>query len=269
MVFFPPCKINLGLQVRAKRPDGFHELSTCFYPIPLQDVLEIIRADEFSFETSGFPLPGSSNDNLCVRAYFLLKKDFNLSPVQMHLHKSIPVGAGLGGGSSDATWTLRGLNEIFGLELQSKHLKEFAAKLGSDCPFFVEDRPMMATGRGEILQPIDVDLRDKFVVIVQPPIHVSTAEAYSKIKPHKPDTDLREALLNIPLPGWRSIIVNDFEMSVFEQFPQVKQVKESLYQLGAVYASLSGSGSSVFGIFEHVADFSNKFPGMYFWAGKI
>lgn len=269
MIFFPPCKINLGLQVRAKRRDGFHELSTCFYPVPLHDVLEIIRASEFSFETSGLSMSGSNEDNLCVRAYFLLKKDFDLSPVQMHLHKNIPMGAGLGGGSSDAAWTLRGLNEIFGLKLEARHLKEFAAKLGSDCPFFVEDTPMFATGRGEILESIDVGLGGKFIVIVQPPIHLSTTKAYSKIIPHVPDTDLRTAIVNTPLSGWRFTLVNDFEISVFEQFPQVKRVKESLYQLGAVYASLSGSGSAVFGIFERDVDLSEKFPDMFFWAGKI
>lgn len=269
MVFFPPCKINLGLRVRAKRTDGFHELSTCLYPIPLQDVLEIIRAGEFSFETSGLPMSSPNQDNLCVKAYFLLKKDFDLSPVQMHLHKNIPMGAGLGGGSSDAAWTLRGLNEIFGLKLESNHLKEFAAKLGSDCPFFVEDQPMFATGRGEILQSIDVDLSGKFIVIIQPPIHLSTAEAYSKIIPNESGTDLRAAIINTPLSGWRSTLVNDFEVSVFEQFPHVKKVKESLFQLGAVYASMSGSGSAVFGIFEHDVDLSEKFPDMFFWAGKI
>src|SRR6478609_5739899 len=183
MISFPPCKINLGLQVVSKRPDGYHNIETCFYPIPWTDILEIIPADVLAFSNSGISIPGKQEENLCLKAYELLRKNFDLKPVKIHLHKVIPMGAGLGGGSSNAAHTLRMLNTIFNLQLNNDQLRQYASQLGSDCSFFIEDEPMMGTGRGEVLENTSVNLKDKFIVLVKPDLHVPTAEAYSGVKP--------------------------------------------------------------------------------------
>ena len=234
MVAFPPCKINLGLNVLRKRDDGYHDIETCFYPIPWTDILEVIPSDKFEFTVSGNAIPG--DDNLCVKAYRLL----NTPPAKIHLHKIIPTGAGLGGGSSDAAWTLRLLNDVFQLKLSKDELKKYAAQIGSDCAFFIEDGPMIGTGRGEILRPAKVDLKGKFIVIVKPDVHVSTAEAYSGIVPKGSKLDLSDI---------RSLR-NDFEETIFKKYPAIESIKKSLYQAGATYASMSGSGSAVYGIFN-------------------
>lgn len=269
MVSFPPCKINLGLNIIGKRPDGYHDLVTCFYPVQWCDILEIIPSEKFSFTASGLPVPGNGEDNLCIRAYNLLKKDFALPPVSIHLHKIIPMGAGLGGGSSDAAWTLRTLNQIFDLNLPREALKAYASQIGSDCAFFIEDTPMMATGRGEILHEINVDLKGKFIVIVKPEVHVSTTEAYAGVKPKQPEHDLKEMLEQTPLQEWKLPVKNDFEESVFANYPVIAEVKKTLYNSGALYASMSGSGSSVFGIFSAAVDLKNIFPGCTYFANEI
>lgn len=268
MVSFPPCKINLGLTVLRKRPDGYHNIATCFYPVPWTDVLEVIPANEFSFTSSGLSIPGTAESNLCLKAYALLKKDFALKPVKIHLHKIIPMGAGLGGGSSDAAYTLRMLNDIFDLKLSSERLQQYAAQLGSDCSFFINNKPMLGTGRGEILSQISLDLKGKFIVIVKPEVHVSTAEAYAGIIPHQSTLNLAEFLETKPLPLWKENIINDFEDSVFKNHPEIQHVKEKLYSHGAVYAAMSGSGSSVFGLFDQEVNFKNDF-GFTYWGGFL
>jgi 4-diphosphocytidyl-2-C-methyl-D-erythritol kinase len=269
MVSFPPCKINLGLQIVAKRADGYHDLVTCFYPIPWNDILEIIPATGFTFTYSGISIPGNASDNLCLRAYQLLQKDFHLPAVAVHLHKIIPMGAGLGGGSSDAAWTLRILNSIFKLNLSTARLHSYAAELGSDCAFFIDDKPMIGKGRGEILGETSVSLRNKFIVLVKPDVHVPTAEAYAGIKPKTPGVDLSYALENYSVEEWKTFVKNDFEDSVFLKFPVVAKVKNDLYDSGALYASMSGSGSAVFGIFSGPVDLKEKFTGMVYWSGTI
>jgi len=232
MVAFPPCKINLGLSIVRKRTDGFHDIETIFYPVPWTDILEVIPSDKFEFTVTGNVIPGKDDDNLCVRAHKIL----DAPPAKIHLHKILPTGAGLGGGSSDAAYTLRLLNDVFGLKHSKEELKSYAAQLVSDCAFFIENRPMLGTGRGEILTPVDVDLKGKFIVIVKPDIHVSTAEAYAGVVPKEKKLDAT----------WK----NDFEESVFRKYPQLAEIKAMFYKKGASYASMSGSGSSIFGIFS-------------------
>lgn len=268
MVVFPYCKINLGLQIVSKRADGYHNIETCFYPVPWTDILEVIKADKFSFSNSGLDIPGNPEDNLCIKAYRILQRDFNLSPVQMHLHKVIPAGAGLGGGSSDAAFTLRTLNSIFNLGLSTQQLLMYAAQLGSDCSFFVEDKPMLGRGRGEILSEVNLSLKGMFLVLVKSDIHVSTAEAFAGIKPKQPNASLSE-ILSLPLSEFRGVLVNDFEESVFQKHPSIASIKESMYQHGALYASMSGSGASVFGIFNSPVDLKNYFPGAVYWMGML
>lgn len=267
MVTFPPCKINLGLRILSKRPDGYHDIETCFYPVPWTDVLEILPADSFSFTSTGLILSGNAEDNLCVKAYRLLQKDFSLPPIQMHLHKVIPSGAGLGGGSSDAAYTLLLLNDIFDLKLSVQELQRYASMLGSDCAFFINKHPMMGRGKGDLLSPIEVTLRDKYLVVIKPAIHVSTAEAYSRVKPAQQATTLAE-ILKQDISTWKELLVNDFEASVFNIHPQIGEIKDELYKQGALYACMSGSGSSVFGIFSDEVNLKNQFPGTTYWSGK-
>jgi 4-diphosphocytidyl-2-C-methyl-D-erythritol kinase len=269
MISFPPCKINLGLNVIGKRADGFHDISTCFYPVQWTDVLEVIPSSSLSFSLSGIEIPGNADDNLCIRAYHLLRKDFDIPSVRIHLHKIIPTGAGLGGGSSDAAFTLRTLNEIFELKLSVEQIKSYAAQLGSDCSFFVQDGAMVGSGRGEILESIDLSLAGKFLVIVKPEIHVSTAEAYAGVRPATPDLSIANILKTFPEARWKEVLKNDFEASVFQKHPAIRSIKEKLYASGATYASMSGSGSSVFGIFESEVNLRNEFPDNIFWAGKL
>ena len=267
MVSFPHCKINLGLNILAKRPDGYHEIETCFYPIPWTDILEIIPSERFEFTSSGIAIPGKEEENLCIKAYQLLQHDFNLSPVKVHLHKIIPMGAGLGGGSSDAAFTLRLLNSIFELKISEEAMKQYASRLGSDCSFFVKDTPQIGTGRGEILNPIQFNLKGKFIVIIIPPIHVSTAEAYAGVTP----------VLNSTITGiitgdnssWKNLLKNDFEESVFRNHPKIRAIKEKLYQLNAVYASMSGSGSAVYGIFEQEVHWPTSLEEETHWSGYL
>lgn len=269
MIYFPPCKINLGLNVVAKRPDGYHDLATCFYPVPWNDILEIIPARELSFSSTGLPVPGSPSENLCLKAYHLLKKDFDIGAVRIHLHKIIPMGAGLGGGSSDAAWSLRALNEIFALKLSQSQLHTHATALGSDCAFFIQDKPMIGKGRGEVLSETSVVLKNKFIILIKPDVHVSTAEAYASIKAKAPETDLKKILEQYPIEEWRSVVKNDFEESMFKKHPVIAKVKSDLYSHGALYASMSGSGSAVFGIFSKPLDLKENFPQMSYWSGVL
>jgi 4-diphosphocytidyl-2-C-methyl-D-erythritol kinase len=251
MICFPNCKINLGLNITAKRQDGFHELQTIFYPLALSDCLEIIPASAsgFSFTTSGMVIPSDGSKNICEKAYDLIRQRNHIPAVQMHLHKSIPIGAGLGGGSSDAAFTLTLLNNLFELNIAKDELKALAAQLGSDCAFFIENTPSIASGRGEKLTPFPLQLKGFNLALVMPPIHVSTAEAYAGIHPQQPLHDLSK-ITTETIDSWKEIIVNDFESHIFEKYPRIKEIKEKLYSLGALYASMSGSGAAVFGIFS-------------------
>ena len=268
MISFPPCKINVGLNVVLKRSDGYHEIETCFYPLPWTDILEIILSDTLEFIQSGIVIPGNPEENLCVKAYQLLRKDFELQPVKIHLHKIIPTGAGLGGGSSDGAHALRLLNTICNLKIDHAKLKDYASRLGSDCAFFMEDKPMLGTGRGEVLENIEVNLKGKFIVLVKPDIHISTAEAYASIKPAFNANRVKDVAASDIL-NWRSLLKNDFEDSLFEKYPLLKQIKENLYKHGAIYASMSGSGSSVYGIFEEPVHLKNHFPDLLYWSGTL
>jgi 4-diphosphocytidyl-2-C-methyl-D-erythritol kinase len=268
MVYFPPCKINLGLHVIQKRADGYHDLETCFYPVPCTDILEIISSDTLKFTASGLPISGAEEDNLCIKAYKLLQSAYDIPPVHIHLHKVIPMGAGLGGGSSDAAYTLRLLNDKYNLGLNKEALMKYAALLGSDCAFFIQDKPMLGTGRGEVLEEVNVDLSGRYLVLLKPPIHVSTAEAYQGVKPQKPDVSLRHILAEANPDSWKSRLVNDFERSVFARHPAIETLKAMLYNQGAWYASMSGSGSCVFGIFEKEIDYT--YTGLEFlWRGYL
>lgn len=232
-------------------------------------MLEIIPSSEFSFSSSGLVIPGDSYTNLCVKAYQLLKDDFQFSPVKIHLHKVIPMGAGLGGGSSDGAHALVMLNEVMSLNLSETQLQRYALQLGSDCPFFLRHAPKLGSGRGEILQNVSLSLKGKFIVIIKPDIHVATADAYAGVKPKLPQVDLKDVLENRSVRDWRKFLTNDFEESVFTRYPAIGEIKESLYRAGAVYASMSGSGSSVFGIFENKVDLKERFADHIYWSGVV
>jgi len=253
MIVFPNAKINIGLHVVAKRPDGYHNLETVFYPVKLSDALEMAESREPKLTTSGIEVDGPPENNLVLKAWQLLSNDFDLPPVHFHLHKNIPFGAGLGGGSADAAFTLKMLNDYFLLHLKNEELKRYAAQLGADCPFFIENKPAFATGAGDELQTIDLDLSEYKIVILKPGISVSTPEAYKNIQPKSPDFTLAH-LPQLPLDEWKDTVINDFEKSVFPKYPEIKHLKEKLYELGAVYAAMSGSGSAVYGIFTKVSN---------------
>lgn len=269
MVSFPFCKINLGLNIISKRTDGYHDLITGFYPVAWQDALEIVPAKDFSFTISGIPVPGAAADNLCVRAFEMLKRDYQLKPVAIHLHKVIPIGAGLGGGSSDGAHTLLLLNDIFKLSISRDRLKQYAAQLGSDCAFFIERQPMLGTGRGEVLAPLKLSLKGKFLVIITPEVRISTKEAFSGVTPRKPAHDLPNILEGRSMAEWKHVLKNDFEDHLFKQFPIIEALHQKLYALEAVYASMSGSGSSVFGIFDNEVDLRKEFESLIYWSGPL
>lgn len=249
MIVYPIAKINLGLLVTEKRPDGFHNIETVFYPVPIQDALEVVKSDTFSIAITGIDLKEDFEKNLVVKAYQLLQSDFQLPPVKIHLHKNIPVGAGLGGGSSDAAYMLLLLNELFQLKLSEEQLLAYALQLGSDCPFFIQQKPAFARGRGELLEEVQVNLSDYYLAVVKPPIHISTPEAYKNIVPGMSRMSLK-ALIQFSVSKWKGNLQNQFEQVVFEKHPEVKSIKEKLYQLGATFALMSGSGSAVYGLFR-------------------
>jgi 4-diphosphocytidyl-2-C-methyl-D-erythritol kinase len=272
MICFPNAKVNLGLHVVEKRPDGFHNLESVFYPVGLCDVLEAVSSEGeeagMVFTSSGLEIPGKKEDNLCVKAYELLRKDYYLPGIRAHLHKVIPTGAGLGGGSSDAVHFIKLLDKKFDLNLSWGELHHYARQLGSDCSFFAGNQPSFAKGKGDDHEKLDIRLKDYFFVIVHPGIHVSTAEAYGSIVPLKPERDLKDDILRLPPKEWKGVIRNDFEVPIFKKYPVIAAIKEQLYQAGAVYASMSGSGSAVFGMFEEEVDLRKEFSGCYVWKGK-
>jgi len=250
MVTFPNCKINLGLNIVKKRDDGFHDIETVFFPLPFYDVLEIITNDNKTIFTNTGISGGEIKNNLCFKAYQLLKKDFSdLPEIKMHLHKSIPVGAGLGGGSADGAFTLSLLNKKYNLDISLQKLLVYASQLGSDCPFFLINKPSLAFGRGEILEEIKCSLSEYKILIINPGIHINTTELFQQIIPSFPLNKIRE-IIQQPIESWKDDLINDFENTVFQQRPEIKKIKEELYQHNAIYASMTGSGSTVFGIFN-------------------
>lgn len=271
MLGFPNCKINLGLQITNRRPDGYHNLLSCFYPVGWSDVLEIIRDDSLTdrvrFTATGIPIPGAG-DNLCRKAYDALRADFDLPNVRMHLHKLVPIGAGLGGGSADAALTLKQLNGLFGLGLSLAQLENYARPLGADCAFFIQNRPMYCVEKGDVFEEINVDLSGYCIVLVYPDLAISTAEAYAGIRPRQPDVSLR-TLLEAPIAQWRGTVHNDFEDSLFPRYPVLAEIKAQLYELGAVYAAMSGSGSTVFGLFSGEPNTEGAFARYTVWQGTL
>ena len=269
MILYPNAKINIGLNVVEKRADGYHNLETVFYPINLLDALEITtdehQADSVKLKVSGEAIAGRPSDNLVMKACNLMRSMFpeKIERLSVHLHKHIPTGAGLGGGSSDAAFTIKALNEKFSLGMSVDQMEQLSAQLGADCPFFIKNQPVFAEGIGDIFTDIDIVLKGKTLVLVKPDISVSTADAYSLVSPHKPQQSLRESL-RLPVEEWKNHVVNDFESSVFNKFPEIAAIKDRLYDLGALYASMSGSGSAVYGIFNQPVQYVDEVFAGYF-----
>lgn len=265
MIAFPNCKINLGLNILQKREDGFHNLETCFVPLDLHDALEILPAKGTTQLRITGIATGIPEDNLCLKAYNLLKKDYqDLPEITMRLHKAIPLGAGLGGGSADAAFTLKVLIDKFNLSISKKKLYEYALQLGSDCPFFLLNKTSLATGRGEVLEQINMPFAEYKIVLVNPGIHISTAEAFKNIKPAIPGKRIKKIVLQ-PVETWKADLKNDFEKYAFEKYPEIKKIKEALYKCGALYAAMSGSGSTVFGLFKKELSISYSPSQNYFY----
>lgn len=270
MLVFPNAKINLGLYVTRKREDGFHDIETVFYPIPLTDVLEFIpsKTGRSSISVHGIALDSEPKDNLVFKAYTLLKKKFQLPPIHISLLKQIPVGAGLGGGSADGAFMLTALNQFFELGISVPELESYALQLGSDCPFFIENTPKLARGRGELFEKTDFDCNALTLVLVNPGIHISTKMAYKGVKPANPAYPLKETIEG-SLINWKDQLKNDFEPHVFKAHPEINNIKQYLYEQGAVYASMSGSGSSVFGIFDDMPRHLNLPDNYFVWQGRL
>ena len=258
MIIFSNCKINLGLRVLRKRADGYHDLETVFYPVPFNDIIEVIRTEQSQppavFSSSGITLDVAPEQNLCMKAYTLLRQWHELPPLQLHLHKNVPSGAGLGGGSADATFTLKLLNSKFNLGLTTERLLDLALQLGSDCPFFIINKPCLATGRGELFEPVDLSrLKNYKLVVVTPGIHVSTAWAFGNLRINNDGPSVKEIIAQ-PVETWKQALVNDFEEVVFAEHPSIRSIRDKLYEQGAVYAAMSGSGSAVYGLFDKEID---------------
>lgn len=270
MVLFPNAKINLGLFVTEKRLDGYHNIQSILYPVPVFDALELIPAKDqvFRFSASGILVPGNDDSNLCVKAWEMLSADFNLPPVHIHLHKQIPLGAGLGGGSADAAFMIKLINHEFQLGLADEGMEDYAAKLGMDCPFFIKNKPAFAQQRGDKLLVVDLDLSGKFLVLVKPDCHISTKDAYTGIEVSQPAHSLTESI-KLPVPEWKELLINDFEKVVFPKFPEIAKIKQMLYNYGAIFASMSGSGSAVFGIFDTEVELQSFFPTQFYWGGGL
>ena len=266
MLYFPNAKINLGLYITGKRSDGYHSIETIFYPIPLYDALEAVKSDETSFTQTGIKLESSPEDNLVMKAYNLMLKKYKIPPLDIHLKKAIPSGAGLGGGSADAAFMLKLINNLCECKIKDDKLENIAASIGADCPFFIQNKPVIATGTGNIFKPSAISLEGYTIYLIKPPVDVSTKEAYSNVKPKKAVFSLKE-LPAIPVSEWRDVLKNDFEPSVFDKYPVIGDIKDKLYSIGAEYAAMSGSGSAVFGLFKKAI--SPIFPDCFVWKRKL
>lgn len=271
MVTFPNCKINLGLNILQKREDGFHDIETVFFPLSFTDILEITTSENSGgFKNSGISA-GEEGNNLCIKAFDLLKKDFpELPEIKMHLHKAIPLGAGLGGGSADAAFTLLLLNKKYSLQIPQSKLFDYALQLGSDCPFFLINKPCLATGRGEKMKELPLSLSSYKILIVNPGIYINTKEIFQLIRPAYPLKRIKE-IIQQPINTWKDELINDFEKIVFNIHPEIKKIKENLYMHKAIYASMTGTGSTVFGIFNKKNDINSPVEKGYFhkWIGNL
>jgi 4-diphosphocytidyl-2-C-methyl-D-erythritol kinase len=262
LLYFPNAKINIGLNILSKREDSYHNIESVFFPIPLKDVLEIIPATKFEFTYSG--VKNIEGTHLCEKAYNLLKAKYDFSPVKCHLHKAIPIGGGIGGGSADASFMLKALNSFFNLKISNARLKEFALEIGSDCPFFIDNTAKHVTGRGEIMEEVNLSLKGYYLVLINKRIHISTKEAYLGLSiQEKENTSLKQIIGNTPVSEWKDHIKNDFEDSIFKKYPEIENIKADLYHKGALYASMSGTGSTVYGIFKNEINLED-FPSNYF-----
>jgi len=269
MLVFSNAKINIGLNIVEKRNDGFHNLETIFYPIKLSDGLEIVESNSgFEFSNSGIVVDSTTENNLIVKAYNLLKSDFQLSDVKIHLHKIIPFGAGLGGGSSNAAFAIKTLNSVFSLQLSAEQMIEYAKKLGSDCAFFINNSPVFAFEKGDMFQEISLDLSKYQIILIKPNVNVSTKDAYSNVQISTPKYSLKESIKK-PIEEWKNLIFNDFEKNNFPKFPIIEKIKHELYKQGAIYASMSGSGSSVFGIFKNTENVNINIDNTFIWKNDL
>ena len=293
MIVFPNAKINLGLHVLRKRADGYHDLETVFYPIPLKDILELVLVDKpdnatsgqtISFQTisvslksgkqvhfssSGIPIDGTAEHNLCIKACEIFDSEAKLpGNIKIHLHKQIPMGAGLGGGSSDAAFVLKILNQLSNNPFTDKQLIELAGRIGSDCPFFVINKPVLATGKGEIMTPINLDLTGYKIIVLKSAVHVSTHDAFSAIQPFENRSSLTHLVDQEP-NSWQGKLTNDFEAAIFPKYPEIEKIKRKLIEKGALYASMTGSGSAVFGIFDSETSVKEEFDNLYYFSSKL
>ncbi len=271
MYVSPCCKINLGLYVTNRRTDGYHDLLTVFYPVPLCDTLEVepSKTNQWTLRTTGAPVAGKPEDNLVARVYLSLREEFGLPPVDILLDKHIPMGAGLGGGSSDAAEMMKRLNDMFNLRLTADDMERRLSAFGADCPFFVRRQPVLATGIGDVFSPLSLTLKGWVLALVKPEVFVSTKEAYAGVSPAQPEHDLRTALSE-PVENWRETVKNDFERSVFAAHPEIAAVKETLYDMGAAFALMSGSGSTVFALFRHhIEELPRVFPDCFTWQALL
>jgi 4-diphosphocytidyl-2-C-methyl-D-erythritol kinase len=273
MIFFPPAKINLGLFIESKRSDGYHDLLTAFYQIGLRDVLEILPWHEDVLKFTGLAIDSDPDNNLVTRARDLIRKavNKNLPPLYIHLHKIIPMGAGLGGGSSDAAYTLMGINQVLNLNIDHSDLLEMATSLGADCPLFLSNQAQVGQGKGEILKPIDItELSGKWLIVLCPDIHISTREAFSMVRPRPVHLDFRKRISELDLGEWKTFLINDFEGSLFPKYPLLSTLKERLMQAGALYASMTGSGSAMYGLYKDEPKLSKEqFPDEFFWKEQL
>ncbi len=274
MILFPNAKINIGLNIVKKRADGYHNIESVFYPVALYDALEVIEnnnhgKERITFSFSGIEIPGNSDSNLCCRAFQLIATDYVLPNIKIHLHKHIPIGAGLGGGSADAAFFIRLLNDKLKLGIPLDEMHNYARQLGSDCSFFINNKPVFAKGTGDQSETINLNLSNYFIALIYPNIHVNTAKAYSRVIPKIPSRTLKNDIVNLPIEQWKEFIHNDFEDTIFIQFPELKIIKNRLYSLGAEYAAMSGSGSTLYGIFKKKTDLKTHFTNCFVWEGML
>jgi 4-diphosphocytidyl-2-C-methyl-D-erythritol kinase len=274
MVTFPRAKINIGLRITDKREDGYHNIETLFYPVPLCDALEFVVSDDREIgdilTVTGIETGGMVADNLVMKAVKRLRKDYDFPHLRMHLHKAIPPGAGLGGGSSDAAYILKGINRCYGLNLDNEQLRAIALELGSDCPFFIDASPAYATGRGEILVPCERKIPgNPYLVLLNPGIVVNTREAYLQCLPAKPVKNLSSLIENLSLSRWKGEVLNDFEGYAFGKYPLIGWLKDELYRSGAVFSLMSGSGSTVYGIFTNKPAVPENLKQYVIWKGFL
>lgn len=270
MLTFPNAKINIGLNIVERRSDGFHNIESVFYPIQWRDGLEMVKANSFDFRTTGLPIPGKAESNLIIKALALVKEQTGVDVFKsiVHLHKVIPMGAGMGGGSADGAFALKLANELFELDLATEDLQDLARKLGSDCAFFIENKPVFCYDKGDQFRETTLDLSGKYIVVVNPNIHISTAEAYAGVQPRKWETGLKRAILQ-PINEWKHLVKNDFENSLLNKYPVIQETKNKLYDLGAAYASMTGSGSTVYGIFDEKPELQHSFSEFTIWEGEL